>query len=286
MNKMKKCKRFFIFGLILTLVVSCISGCQLAEEDGNYELSEVTDQLIGVMLTTKRLPEGKIYGKTYVEDGEIKVKFNIENAMFAYKAQGVDYVKMELSNCFWYKNIKMNVHEQEGSIENKEEITLHMYYEEDAEATSVYFNYIYVDKDNNIYACDAAYCEQVNHSESIIDSISKSYEENIDGNINKNTITFNLNIEYKTVLEEMRIIGMSDDAKEISRDEYTIDQLGEKITISNNVAFIVVEKLFKGEVVEREIISKIEEGKRILITEKGKNGFLIPRHIEVDWIEN
>ena len=284
-----KCNRYRMKNIcamlmIVVLVMTGMSGCKLATEDGSVGAGGLGDKLIGVMVTKAPIEGQKVYGEQYEEDGGIKVRFDIDGAMTVYEVQGNDVLELVYDEYYNYEKVEILSNETDDALVQTEKHNLELYYDEELEGEIVYFNGIYVDGDNKIYVAGGEMGNMISSYSSNLNITMKSkMTEESDGQTVQKESVFSIDLIKKYICDSVNIIYMADDSKEISRKTYVKGEYPDSITIPSGVSYIVIENIEGNEIRERELINIVDYDAYITfaVYVKGEGGFVIPHVVEV-----
>lgn len=293
-----------LIAILLALVM--LTGCSLATDRTFEDDSGMEDKLVGVFVTFDGLEldfdiEGYLNDHPGVlKGGEVTLEQGAGNAYLerlwaepaeqGFRFPGVTgiYLCQMWEEDHWvgfstegFSNVETYVNRTE-TVDGIEE-TGTVCVPADTEDFIFYCNPVYMTPEGNYYALQG----DSFHTSAGVGSMSTSLDQTLTWTEGEKETTYSagytVKIEGVAVADRVVLIHMSDDHRELSREEYTPDTLPESVEPAAGAAYLLVEQ-WNVEQVQRTLNQPGDDPIRVYY--QSENNWCLPRFAHVNWTES
>lgn len=282
-------KKIIVICLMLTFIFS-LCGCKLALPEGEGDNKK--DKLTGVFITTEPLEEQERIYAALVEHTDIAEtgeKITTKNYKFN-NLNGVSfanyYIENDLNEMEPYYTLSIDSGKGICDIITKfdgeeRSISGTIWLNKNSDERIFYLNPIYQTPDGKVYVLSddcgthiAGYggknSEKIQEKIKIIEN-GKTYEY---------IFTVEVFVDYAEVTENVTVIQMDKNDKEIKRDSYDVDKLPENLIIDKSISYLVVLSKSEGNSY-RQLCQRDDE--RVAVFTKFNESICTKEYIDIEW---
>lgn len=286
--------------IALILMLSLLTGCQLASEETNE--TTMDDKLVGVFVTFDYLDlpfdlegyirdngisDGEVVdggneyaGKLYAELDETGFSFPGYEGLIMGQRWREDHWSGFTTTGFCGTDTRVTRTDTLDQIE--EESTI--YVPRDTANFTFYCNPIYMTPDGEYYAVQGdSFSSGTEEIYGMSMSVSGEQTWTEDGVEYIYSAEFTARVEGVKLADKVTVVQMSADHKELARAEYTPGEMPESITPEDGAAYLIVEESAGGEIT-RTLCQPGDEN--IQVFYKTEQVYCLPQFTEILWAEN